>query len=111
LLAPKRHEHEAERFHWVSGRIHQKIVNPASQVCRRCRSLPQSTVAVEPVDGKLSILADLDDVAVWIAHVAAPFPAVRIDPWLGNKERAFGAPLFVAGPDVGDTQIQEAAHP
>ena len=63
---------------------------------------------VEPVDGELSILADLDEVAVGITHVAAPFPAVRIWQWLGKKKRAFVAPFFVAGPDVGDTQIEEA---
>jgi hypothetical protein len=28
----------------------------------------------------------------------------------GKKERSFVAPLFVAGPDVGDTQIEEAIH-
>jgi hypothetical protein len=36
------------------------------------------TVAVEPVDCELSIFAYLDDVAVGIMHLAAPFPAVRI---------------------------------
>jgi hypothetical protein len=36
------------------------------------------TVVVEPVEGDLSILADLDEVAVGITHVAAPFPAVII---------------------------------
>ena len=36
------------------------------------------TVVVEPVDSKLRVLADLDDVAVGIAHVATPFPAVRV---------------------------------
>ena len=41
-------------------------------------ALAKLIVAVEPVDGHLSILADLDDVAVGVTHVAAPFPAVRI---------------------------------
>ena len=36
------------------------------------------TVVVEPVDGELSVLTDLNDVAVGITHVAAPFPPVRI---------------------------------
>ena len=36
------------------------------------------TVFVEPVEGDLSILADLDEVAVGITHVAAPFPAVIV---------------------------------
>ena len=41
-------------------------------------SLAKLIVFVEPVDGELSILADLDDVAIGITHVTAPFPAVRI---------------------------------
>jgi hypothetical protein len=36
----------------------------------------QLTAVVEPVEGDFSILADLDEVAVGITHVAAPFPAV-----------------------------------
>ena len=43
-----------------------------------CQEHKQLTVAVEPVEGELSILADLDEIAVGITHVAAPFPAVRI---------------------------------
>jgi len=35
-------------------------------------------VVLEPVEGQLSILADLDEVAVWITHVAAPFPAAIV---------------------------------
>ena len=41
-------------------------------------SLAKSAVFVEPVEGELSILADLDEVVVGITHVTAPFPAVRI---------------------------------
>ena len=52
----------------------------------------------------------LNEVAVGVTHVAAPFPAVRIGQWLGKKKRSFAAPLFVAGPDVGDTQIKEAIY-
>jgi hypothetical protein len=66
-------------------------------------------VVVEPVEGDFSILADLDEVAVGITHVAAPLPTVIIERF-GKKERAFVAPLFVAGPDVGDTQVKEAIH-
>jgi len=33
------------------------------------------TVVLEPIKGNLSILADLGEVAVGIAHVAAPFQA------------------------------------
>jgi len=36
------------------------------------------SVAIESVEGHLSVLADLDEVTVGITHVAAPFPAVRI---------------------------------
>ena len=36
----------------------------------------------ETVEGDFSILADLDEVAVGITHVAAPFPAVRRFPSL-----------------------------
>ena len=68
-----------------------------------------SGVVCEPVEGQLSILADLDEVAVRITHVAAPFPAVIVY-WLGKKERSFVAPLFVAGPYVGDTQIKKAIY-
>lgn len=67
-------------------------------------------IVVETVDGELGVLADFDDVAVGITHVAAPFPAVIVSPWLGKKQCSFLTPLFVAGPDVGDTQIEEATY-
>jgi hypothetical protein len=54
-------------------------------------------------------LADLDDVSVGITHVATSFPAVIVQR-LGKKDRAFVAALFVAGPDVSDTQIEKAIH-
>jgi hypothetical protein len=54
-------------------------------------------------------LADFDDVAVGIAHVATPFPAVIVER-LGEEDSSFGAPIFVAVPDVGDTQVEEAAR-
>jgi uncharacterized membrane protein len=56
----------------------------------------------EVVKRNLRILADLDHVAVWIAHVATPFPAMVVER-LSEKNRAFIAPLFVTGPDVRDT--------
>jgi len=62
----------------------------------------------ETVERHLSILADLDEVPVGIAHVAAPFPAVGILQRLRKEDRALVAPLFVARPDVGNTQIEEA---
>jgi len=43
-----------------------------------CLSLAKLSAVVEPVEGDFSILADLDDVAVGITHVAAPFPAVIV---------------------------------
>ena len=67
-------------------------------------------VVLEPVEGQLSILADLDEVAVWITHVAAPFPSAIVKR-LRKKERSFVAPLFVAGPDISDAQVEKAIHP
>ena len=55
----------------------------------------------------MSILADLDEIAVRITHIATPFPAV-IAQRLGQEEGSFVAPFLVAGPDVGDTQVEEA---
>src|ERR1022692_2264771 len=66
-------------------------------------------IVFETVEGHLSVLADLDEVAVGITHVAAPFPAVIVER-LGKEGRSFVAPLFVAGPDVCDTQVKEAIH-
>ena len=66
-------------------------------------------MVIEPIDSGLGILADLDEVAVGITHVATPFPAVIVQR-LSQKECSFVAPLFVAGPDVGDTQIKEAIY-
>jgi hypothetical protein len=54
-------------------------------------------------------LADLDQVAVGITHVAAPLPTMIVERF-GEKESSFFAPLFVAGPDVGDTQVKEATY-
>ena len=68
------------------------------------------SVLFEVVERHLSVLADLDDVAVGIAHIATPFPTVVVER-LGEEERSFGAPLFVTGPDVGDAQVEEAVHP
>src|SRR5580704_7436261 len=41
-------------------------------------SLAKLAAVVEPVEGDFSVLADLDEVAVGITHVAAPFPAVIV---------------------------------
>jgi len=43
-----------------------------------CLSLAKLTAVVEPVEGDFSILADLDEVAVGITHIAAPFPVVIV---------------------------------
>jgi hypothetical protein len=59
-------------------------------------------VLFEVVNRKLCILANLDQVAVWIAHVATPFPPVVVER-LSEKDCAFVVPLFVTGPDVRDT--------
>jgi hypothetical protein len=58
-------------------------------------------VGFEALDRGWSVLADFDDIAVGVAHVATPFPAVVVER-LGEEDSAFGAPVFVAGPDVGD---------
>jgi hypothetical protein len=74
-----------------------------------CLSLAKLAAVVEPVEGDLSILADLNEGAVGITHVAAPFPAVIVK-WLDEKKRSFVAPFLVAGADVGDAQIKEAIY-
>jgi len=63
----------------------------------------------EVFDRRLGVLPDLDDVAVGIAHVTAPFAAVIVER-LGEEVGALGGPFPVAGTDVGDAEIQEAAH-
>ncbi len=37
-----------------------------------------SCVILQPIESDFGVLADLDEVAVGIAHVAAPFPAVIV---------------------------------
>ncbi len=41
-------------------------------------SLAKLAAVVEPVESDFGILADLDEVAVGITHIAAPFPAVIV---------------------------------
>jgi len=59
------------------------VAEDRSQHCP-CRSQAivasgtSSGVVCEPVEGHLSILADLDEVAVRITHVATPFPAAIV---------------------------------
>ena len=61
------------------------------------------------VQRHLGILADFDEIAVGITHVAPPFPPVIVQR-LGKKERALVTPLLVAGPDVSDAQVEEAVY-
>jgi hypothetical protein len=57
-------------------------------------------IAFETVERRLRILADLDEVAVGITHVATPLAAVIFE-WLCKEERSFFASFFVARLDVG----------
>src|SRR5215211_7861541 len=54
-------------------------------------------------------LADLDQVAVRVTHVAADLAAVVLG--RGEEHRPFGAPLLVDGLDVGHPEVQEGAGP
>jgi hypothetical protein len=62
---------------------------------------------LESVDGELRGLADLDEVAVRIAHATTQFVAVVIE-GLGEELSAFLRPISVAGANVCDAQIEEA---
>src|SRR5258708_2934642 len=55
-----------------------------------------------------SCLSDLDDIIVRITHVAANLHAVVL--WLGKEFGPSPSPLIVQGPDVRDTNIQEAGN-
>ena len=66
-------------------------------------------IVFETVEGHLRILADLDEVAVGITHLATPLPTMIVQ-WLSEEECSFVTPLFVAGPDVSDAQVKEAIH-
>ena len=61
----------------------------------------------EKVERPLNMLAYLDEIAVGVTHVAAPFPAVIVKRF-SRRRRALVAPFFVAGPDIGDTQAKQA---
>jgi hypothetical protein len=58
----------------------------------------------EVVQRWLLILADLDEVAVGIAHVTAPFPTV-IAERLSEEHRSLCAPFLVTLPNVGHAQV------
>jgi hypothetical protein len=53
-------------------------------------------------------LPDLDDIVVRVTHVAANLSAVVL--WLGQEFGPSVSPLLVTGPDVRDTDIQEAGN-
>ena len=53
-------------------------------------------------------LPDLDDIVVRVKHVAANLSAVVL--WLGKEFGPSVSPLLVTGPDVRDTDIQEAGN-
>jgi hypothetical protein len=65
-------------------------------------------LALEAVERHLNWSTSMKPIE--ITHVATPLPAVGIAQRLGKKDSTFVAPLFVAGPDVGDAQIEEAIH-
>jgi hypothetical protein len=66
-------------------------------------------IVFETVERHLSILAAFDEIAVGITHVATLFPAVIVQR-LSEEESSLVAPLFVAGPDVGDAEVKKAIH-
>jgi len=72
-------------------------------------STVQRALAFETVKRHFSILADRDEVAVRVTPIATPFPAAIVQR-LGKEERSFVAPLFVAGLDVSDTQVEKTIH-
>jgi hypothetical protein len=51
-------------------------------------------------------LPDLDDITIKVTHVAANLEDVVL--WLGQEFGLSGSPFLVQGPDVRDTNIQEA---
>src|SRR5258708_37874765 len=57
---------------------------------------------------RTSSLPDLDDIVVRVTHIAANLHAVVL--WLGQEFGPSPSPLLVRGPDVRDTNIQEAGN-
>ena len=56
----------------------------------------------------MNALANLDEIVVGIAHVAANLAAMVL--WLREESGAFAFPLLIAFPDIGDPDIQEAGY-
>src|SRR5919199_6730863 len=67
------------------------------------------SIAARRSGGHAGRLADLDQVAVGVAHVAADLPAVDLG-W-GEELGPAGAPLLVGGLDVGHPEVEEGAGP
>src|SRR6202046_3829185 len=78
---------------------------------RNTRALSRTLFRVlfEVVERHLRVLADLDQVAVGVPHITAPFVPVIVER-LGEKDSSLGAPFFVASLNVGYSQIQEAVR-
>src|SRR5260370_26024960 len=85
-----------------------KESGPTGQVSRS-RIVQLSPLRLRTSSGlRTSYLPDLDDIVVRVTHVAANLSAVVL--WLGQEFGPSASPLLVAGPDVRDTNIQEAGH-
>src|SRR5438270_5233070 len=71
---------------------------------------PSSTIFLRSTCSGLgsSGLPDLDDIVVRVTHVAANLHAVVL--WLSQEFGPSPSPLLIRGPDVGDTNIQEAGN-
>src|SRR6266545_674157 len=83
---------------------------PAVQHRPRSRSgapAPTRQSALLPFAGHAGRLANLDQMAVGVAHVAADLSAVVLG--LGEELRPPRAPRLIGGLDVGDTDVQEGA--
>jgi hypothetical protein len=65
-------------------------------------------LGLEVVERELGILADLDEVAVGIAHLATPFPSAVIQRF-SEENRSFCTPFLVTSPDVCNARVEETA--
>src|SRR5262249_24878241 len=73
------------------------------------RLVPSRLIPSEQLNYFVTRLAYFNDVAVWIAHVATGLPPVIVQRF-SDELRPLCLPLSVAGPNVSNAQIQEAAH-
>jgi hypothetical protein len=72
-------------------------------------ALVSSEVLLEMVDRRLTILPNLDEIPVRIAHVTSQLMAVIIERF-GQELGALRLPLGITSPNVGDAKVQEAAY-